>query len=140
MSRRNIRASVIDGRGGRVRNLFAAARVSNVPRYSFLDVAENGVLSAPEAPSAAFTGLPATKVLTLHMDTPESWLVEPIRAAHDLDNLRLSDLGSEPELSAEFELEALLLTGSCTDAAARRRDQARTFLKFCQKHMNIYCS
>ena len=59
------------------------------------------------------------------MDVPEAWLVEPVRAAYDLDNLRLSDLGDSSTLSAEFELEAMLLTGSCTDSAARSREQAR---------------
>lgn len=77
----------------------------------------------PGAPSAEFTGLPSTKVLTLHMDVPEAWLVEPVRAAYDLDNLRLSDLGSESTLTAEFELEAILLTGRCLDLAARTREQ-----------------
>jgi len=77
----------------------------------------------PGPPSAEFGGLPSTKVLTLHMDVPEGWLVEPVRAAHDLDNLRLSDLGAQPTLSAEFELEAILLTGQCADIAARTRQE-----------------
>ena len=59
------------------------------------------------------------------MDVPEAWVVEPVRAAYDLDNLRLSDLGDESTLTADFELEAILLTGRCTDVAARRREQAR---------------
>jgi len=59
-------------------------------------------LGMPGPPSADFSGLPSTKVLTLHMDVPEAWLVEPVRAAHDLDNLRLSDLGGQTTLSAEF--------------------------------------
>ena len=77
----------------------------------------------PGPPSAEFGGLPSTKVLTLHMDVPEAWLVEPVRAAHDLDNLRLSDLGGQTTLSAEFELEAVLLTGRCVDVAARTHEQ-----------------
>ena len=28
-------------------------------------------------------------MLTLNMDVPEPWLVEPVRADYDLDNLRL---------------------------------------------------
>lgn len=85
--------------------------------------AVEGVLHLPAPPVALFQGLPSTKVLTLHMDVPEAWLVEPVRAAHDLDNLRLSDLGKEMTLHAEFELEALLLTGSCTDTTALKREQ-----------------
>ena len=57
------------------------------------------------------------------MDVPEAWLVEPVRAEPDLDNLRLADLGAAASLSVEYELEALLLTGSCVDVSARRRDQ-----------------
>ncbi len=32
------------------------------------------------------------------MDVPEAWLVEPMRADLDLDNLRLADLGAAPSL------------------------------------------
>lgn len=49
------------------------------------------------------------------------WLVEPIVAQHDLDNLRLEQLDAAM-LHAEFELEALMLTGRCIDMQAKRRD------------------
>lgn len=43
----------------------------------------------PELPAASFSDLPARKVLTLNMDVPEPWLVEPVQvcrlpAAHAL--------------------------------------------------------
>lgn len=41
-------------------------------------------------------------------------LVEPVRAEHDLDNLLLGEAG-DGGVSAEFELEALLLTGMALD-------------------------
>lgn len=47
------------------------------------------------------------------------------QAPLDLDNLHLADLGGAPALEARFELEALLLTGSCLDIGAARGDQAR---------------
>ncbi|KAI3430615.1 hypothetical protein D9Q98_005207 [Chlorella vulgaris] len=82
---------------------------------------------APAAASASFAGLPPDKVLTLGMDEPEPWLVEPVAAQHDLDNLRLQELGpGQQEMAATFELEALMLTGMCLDLAslaARMRDQ-----------------
>ncbi|KAL4857496.1 UDP-glucose:glycoprotein glucosyltransferase [Chlorella vulgaris] len=82
---------------------------------------------APAPASASFTGLPPDKVLTLGMDEPEPWLVEPVAAQHDLDNLRLQELGpGQQEMAATFELEALMLTGMCLDLAslaARMRDQ-----------------
>lgn len=36
--------------------------------------------------------LPQKRVLTLNLELPESWLVEPVMALHDLDNLRLADI------------------------------------------------
>ncbi|BDA49281.1 UDP-glucose:glycoprotein glucosyltransferase 1 [Coccomyxa sp. Obi] len=94
-------------------------------RYSLLEVSmsDEGRLALPGRPAAAFSGLPSGRILTLNMDVPEAWLVEPVRADLDLDNLRLADLGAAPSLQAEFELEALLLTGSCVDIAARSREQ-----------------
>ncbi|EFN52002.1 hypothetical protein CHLNCDRAFT_59065 [Chlorella variabilis] len=82
----------------------------------------------PPAPAAAtFTRLPPNKVLTLGMDEPEPWLVEPVQAEADLDNLRLEELGpGVAAAEAVFELEALMLTGMCLDLAslaARMREQ-----------------
>lgn len=48
-----------------------------------------GALGRPTPPAARFAALPAHKVLTLNMDVPEPWLVEAVKADHDLDNLRL---------------------------------------------------
>lgn len=48
------------------------------------------------------------------MDVPEPWLVEAVKALHDLDNLRLADV-HERVTYAEFELEAIVLTGSCVE-------------------------
>ena len=79
----------------------------------------------PGVPSASFSGLPSQKILTLNMDVPEAWLVEPVRAELDLDNLRLADLGQKRSMTADFELESILLSGSCIDVAATDRAQAR---------------
>ena len=76
----------------------------------------------PESPAAVFKTLPSKQILTLNFDAPEMWLVEPVLAEHDLDNLKLEQLGGLPILSAEYELEALMLTGRCMDLHARRRD------------------
>ncbi|GAB4815180.1 hypothetical protein N2152v2_002226 [Parachlorella kessleri] len=93
-------------------------------RYALPRLPPNG---PPEAAAATFLGLPPHKTLTLGMDVPEAWLVEPVVAAHDLDNLRLEELGpAEKSMEAQFELEALMVTGSCLDLAslqARMRDQ-----------------
>jgi UDP-glucose:glycoprotein glucosyltransferase len=69
--------------------------------------------------SALFSTLPLHKTLTLGMDVPEGWLVEPVTAAHDLDNLRLDELeASEKYATAEFELEAIMVYGMCIDEGA----------------------
>ena len=76
----------------------------------------------PQPPAAVFKSLPPRQILTLNFDAPEMWLVEPVIAEHDLDNLKLEQLGDSPTLSAEYELEALMLTGRCMDLHARRRE------------------
>jgi UDP-glucose:glycoprotein glucosyltransferase len=53
------------------------------------------------------------------MAVPEGWVVQPVVAAHDLDNLRLEELPpGVKQVEASFELESLLVTGMCIDAAA----------------------
>lgn len=42
--------------------------------------AAGNALSEPALPAAAFSDLPARKILTLNMDVPEPWLVEPTQA------------------------------------------------------------
>ncbi|KAK4845965.1 hypothetical protein QYF36_011304 [Acer negundo] len=59
--------------------------------------------------------MPLSKTLTMNLDVPESWLVEPIIAIHDLDNILLENLGDTRTLQAVFELEALVLTGHCSE-------------------------
>jgi hypothetical protein len=87
-------------------------------------------------PTAVFTGLPSEKILTLNMDVPEAWLVEPVKAELDLDNLRLADLGGKRTMTANFELESLILSGSCTDVAATSRAQVNC----CVIPLDVCCS
>eukprot|EP00879_Flechtneria_rotunda_P024541 GHRR01026020.1.p1 GENE.GHRR01026020.1~~GHRR01026020.1.p1 ORF type:complete len:588 (+),score=241.16 GHRR01026020.1:107-1870(+) len=95
--------------------------LSDMPLKSFYRYAlpeferdESGRLTMPGAPSAYFSRLPLKRVLTLNLELPESWLVEPVMALHDLDNLRLADI-PEQVAYAEYELEAIMLTGSCNE-------------------------
>ncbi|KAL9229315.1 hypothetical protein vseg_004797 [Gypsophila vaccaria] len=64
-------------------------------------------------PKAFFANMPLSKTLTMNLDVPETWLVEPVVAVHDLDNILLENLGETRTLQAVFELEALVLTGHC---------------------------
>ncbi|KAD6454405.1 hypothetical protein E3N88_09111 [Mikania micrantha] len=66
-------------------------------------------------PKAFFANMPLSKTLTMNLDVPESWLVEPVIAIHDLDNILLENLGDTRTLQAVFELEALVLTGHCSE-------------------------
>jgi hypothetical protein len=60
------------------------------------------------------------EIYTLRMDVPESWLIESIYAEQDLDNLNLySDCSSET-CHARFQLEHLVITGTCFDKTHRR--------------------
>ncbi|XP_052214518.1 UDP-glucose:glycoprotein glucosyltransferase 1-like [Dreissena polymorpha] len=65
-------------------------------------------------PRARFTDLPDKSILTLGMDAPEGWLVEAVRAQYDLDNILLEEV--KEGVSADFDLEYLLLEGHCYDA------------------------
>lgn len=77
---------------------------------------------APAAPGVVLARLPGEPILTMGMDVPEPWLVEPVEARYDLDNVVLKEV-REPALDAVFELEALLIQGSCVDTGARVQTQ-----------------
>ncbi|GMH34056.1 hypothetical protein BSKO_01890 [Bryopsis sp. KO-2023] len=89
-----------------------------------LDYTEDGYLKTVTSPVSYFSTLPVGRVLTLNPDVPSAWLVEPTKADHDMDNLRMDELGSEDVLFVEYRLESLLLTGSCLDTSARKRSDA----------------
>lgn len=78
------------------------------PDVTFLG---NDSLSA--GPMARFTDMPESPLLTLNMITPESWMVEAVRSPYDLDNIHLQEVSGV--VSAEYELEHLLLEGHCFD-------------------------
>ncbi|OIW17921.1 hypothetical protein TanjilG_17757 [Lupinus angustifolius] len=71
--------------------------------------------STINGPKAFFPNMPLSKTLTMNLDVPEPWLVEPVVAFHDLDNILLENLGDTRTLQAVFELEALVLTGHCSE-------------------------
>ncbi|KAH7387951.1 hypothetical protein KP509_16G050200 [Ceratopteris richardii] len=77
-------------------------------RYPF-----NSDGSFQSGPMAIFSNMPPTRTLTMNLDVPEPWLVEPVHAIYDLDNIVLEKLGDARTMQAVFELEALMLTGHC---------------------------
>ncbi|MBN3318664.1 UGGG1 glucosyltransferase, partial [Atractosteus spatula] len=78
------------------------------PDVSFL---ANNSLSP--GPVAKFVEMPESPLFTLNMITPESWLVESVRSFYDLDNIHLQEINGF--VTAEYELEYLLLEGHCFD-------------------------
>ncbi|CAA0841506.1 UDP-glucose\\x3aglycoprotein glucosyltransferase [Striga hermonthica] len=66
-------------------------------------------------PKAFFANMPLSKTLTMNLDVPEPWLVQPLVAVHDLDNILLENLADTRTLQAVYELEALVLTGHCSE-------------------------
>ncbi|XP_029640881.2 LOW QUALITY PROTEIN: UDP-glucose:glycoprotein glucosyltransferase 1-like [Octopus sinensis] len=72
--------------------------------------------NAISVPYAKFESLPQKSLLTLNMHPPESWLVEAVKSPYDLDNIMLEEASNG--VSAEFELEYLLLEGHCHDSSS----------------------
>jgi len=79
-----------------------------------------------KGPSARFLDLPHKSLLTLKMDTPESWIVEAVTSPYDLDNILLSEV--EKSVSADFELEHLLIEGHGSDASTQQPPRGLQFI------------
>ncbi|XP_004704006.2 UDP-glucose:glycoprotein glucosyltransferase 1 [Echinops telfairi] len=69
--------------------------------------------SFAKGPIAKFLDMPQSPLFTLNLNTPESWMVESVRTPYDLDNIYLEEV--ESIVTAEYELEYLLLEGHCYD-------------------------
>ncbi|KAG6938824.1 UDP-glucose glycoprotein glucosyltransferase 2, partial [Chelydra serpentina] len=95
------------------------SKLSEVPLKSFYRFVLEPELTSgannlfPSGPVAKFLEMPETLLLTLNMIIPESWLVEAVNSSYDLDNIHLQDV--EGIVTAEYELEYLLLEGHCFD-------------------------
>ncbi|XP_048846047.1 UDP-glucose:glycoprotein glucosyltransferase 1-like [Brienomyrus brachyistius] len=95
------------------------SKLSDMPLKSFyryvldpeISFAADG--SFAPGPMAKFLDMPRTPLFTLNLNTPESWMVESVRTRYDLDNIYLEEV--DGVVSAEYELEYLLLEGHCFD-------------------------
>uniref|UniRef100_A0A2K5F4S6 UDP-glucose ceramide glucosyltransferase-like 1 n=3 Tax=Aotus nancymaae TaxID=37293 RepID=A0A2K5F4S6_AOTNA len=76
-------------------------------------------------PVAKFLDIPESPLLTLNMITPEGWLVETVHSNCDLDNIHLKD--TEKTVTAEYELEYLVLEGHCFDKMTEQPPQGLQF-------------
>lgn len=72
----------------------------------------SGALAA--GPRASFVGMPETPILVMHYHVPDNWLVEPVNAVYDLDNIKLETI--ETGVYSEWRLDSLLLEGHCFEA------------------------
>ncbi|KAG8137606.1 hypothetical protein E2320_004831 [Naja naja] len=88
-----------------------------------LSVGSNNFFPLPSG--ATFLEIPESLLLTLNMATPESWLVEAVNSSYDLDNIHLKDV--EGVVSADYELEYLLLEGHCYDVSTRKPPRGLQF-------------
>ena len=50
--------------------------------------AHHGLMT--EGPVAMFASLPESPLLTLSMEVPHAWFVEPVQSVYDLDNIHLA--------------------------------------------------
>lgn len=66
-------------------------------------------------PKATFEGLPKEALLNLGLDVPPAWLVAPKDSVHDLDNIKLSAIKDDADISAVYELEHILIEGHSRD-------------------------
>lgn len=66
-------------------------------------------------PMAKFVNLPEEPIFTMHYHIPDNWLIEPVKSAYDLDNIKLANVEGL-SVHSEFELEYLLLEGHCFEA------------------------
>ncbi|XP_059174574.1 UDP-glucose:glycoprotein glucosyltransferase 1-like isoform X2 [Physella acuta] len=107
-------------------------KLSEMPLKSFYRyVLEPEVTFDPEgalthAPVARFLDMPQKSLLTLNMDTPESWLVEAVTSPYDLDNILLEEV--ERNVNAQFELEYILLEGHCHDSSTMQPPRGLQFV------------
>ncbi|KAM0348267.1 hypothetical protein ACHAPU_004235 [Fusarium lateritium] len=66
-----------------------------------------------QSPKATFKGLPSEALLTAGMDVPPAWLVAAKNSVQDLDNIKLSSVKSDIDVT--YELENILIEGHSRD-------------------------
>ncbi|KAF4456729.1 hypothetical protein F53441_1165 [Fusarium austroafricanum] len=66
-----------------------------------------------QSPKATFRGLPSEALLTVGMDVPPAWLVAAKDSVQDLDNIKLSSV--KADIDVTYELESILIEGHSRD-------------------------
>lgn len=80
------------------------------------------IFRSSRSAKAIFENIPKEPLFTLGLDgnvkdiyktlVPGSWVIRPIRAKYDLDNIRLSSNKGNEAVEADFELENILVEGN----------------------------
>lgn len=76
---------------------------------------------------ALFDSVPTSPLFTLGMVTPENWMVESVSTPYDLDNIHLDEVDGYG-ISADFELEHLLLEGHCFEQSSGNPPRGLQFI------------
>lgn len=71
--------------------------LSSLPLSFYRYVLESEITFTAEkhlipGPVAKFLDMPQSPLFTLNLNTPESWMVESVRASYDLDNIYLEEV------------------------------------------------
>ncbi|KAF4337622.1 KRE5-killer toxin-resistance [Fusarium beomiforme] len=66
-----------------------------------------------QSPKAIFKGLPSEALLTAGVDVPPAWLVAAKESVQDLDNIKLSSV--KADIDVTYELENILIEGHSRD-------------------------
>eukprot|EP01083_Nonionella_stella_P059930 156778_1 len=86
------------------------------PKMKFDD--ETGEIE--DNPVALFRTVPRKQLLTMGVETPESWHIQSVYAVHDLDNIRMVELPAGlSTLRVKYQLEHLLVYGHCFESTLR---------------------
>ncbi|XP_065644022.1 UDP-glucose:glycoprotein glucosyltransferase 1 isoform X2 [Hydra vulgaris] len=76
--------------------------------------------------AATFLSLPHSALLTLIMDTPQSWLIEAVGSNQDLDNINLGEASTY--VYGDFELENIIVEGHCSDSNTHQPPRGLQFI------------
>lgn len=86
--------------------------------------------------AAVFKNLPHSALLTLIMDTPQSWLIKAVGNNHDLDNIHLGQ--AEGEVYGDYELEYIIVEGKCTDMKSMQHPRGLQFVLGTQTEPDMF--
>ena len=75
------------------------------------------IFGLEEEPAANFEKLPLAPILTVKIETPESWNVQVWHSIYDLDNLQVHDRVHDDQ-TAEYQLKSLSVAGQCLDTTS----------------------